>query len=52
MASGLSGVAENVTARALGFKPQLRVIEGGNQRDVRKTLDDSSKETAGKAASA
>jgi hypothetical protein len=52
MASGLSGVAENVTARALGLKPQLRVIEGGNQRDVRETLDDSSKETASKAATA
>jgi integrase len=52
MASGLSGVAENVTARALGLKPQLRVIEGGNLRDVRETLDDSSKETVAKAASA
>ena len=52
MQSGLSGVAENVTARALGLKPQLRVIEGGNRQDVRETLDDSSKETASKVASA
>jgi integrase len=52
MQSGLSGVAESVTARALGLKPQLRVIEGGNSRDVRETLDDSSKETAEKSASA
>jgi hypothetical protein len=29
MASGLSSVADNVTARALGLKPQLRVVEGG-----------------------
>lgn len=25
----MASVAENVTARALGLKPQLRVIEGG-----------------------
>jgi hypothetical protein len=36
MASGLSGVAENVTARALGLKPQPRVIEGGNLRSLTK----------------
>lgn len=30
---------ESVTARALGTKPQLRVIEGG-ARDVRQPLDD------------
>ena len=37
--SGLTAAAEAVTARALGVKPQLRVIEGGNQRDVREPLD-------------
>jgi hypothetical protein len=26
----MAAVAESVTARALGLKPQLRVIEGGN----------------------
>lgn len=52
MASGLYGVAENVTACAPGLKPQLPVIEGGNRRDVRETSDDSSTETASKAASA
>jgi integrase len=41
--SGMASVAENVTARALGIKPQLRVIEGG-QRDVRQPLDDGSNE--------
>jgi integrase len=45
MESGMSGVAESVTARALGIKPQLRVIEGG-QRDVRETLDDTAQESA------
>jgi hypothetical protein len=28
MQSGMAGVAENVTARAFGVKPQLRVIAG------------------------
>jgi integrase len=42
MQSGMASVAENVTARALGVKPQLRVIEGG-QRDVRQPLDEASK---------
>ena len=37
MQSGMASVAESVTARALGVKPQLRVIEGG-QRDVRQPL--------------
>jgi integrase len=41
MQSGMAGVAENVTARALGLKPQLRLIEGG-QQDVRQPLDDAS----------
>ena len=36
--------AEAVTARALGVKPQLRVIEGGNQRDVREPLEKSQPE--------
>jgi integrase len=40
MQSGMASVAENVTARALGMKPQLRVIEGG-QRDVRQALDET-----------
>jgi integrase len=43
MQSGMASVAENVTARALGVKPQLRVIDGGKP-DVREPLDDSSKE--------
>jgi hypothetical protein len=34
----MASVAENVTARALGLKPQLRVIEGG-QQDIRQPLD-------------
>jgi integrase len=45
MQSGMASVAENVTARALGVKPQLRVIEGG-ARDVRQPLDESSAQTA------
>lgn len=48
MQSGMASVAENVTARALGVKPQLRVIEGGNARDVREPLGDSGVEN-GKA---
>lgn len=43
MQSGMASVAENVTARALGLKPQLRVIEGG-QRDVREPLEQATKE--------
>jgi hypothetical protein len=39
---GKASVAENVTARAFGVKPQLRVIEGG-QRDVRQPLEGTSK---------
>jgi hypothetical protein len=39
--SGMESVAENVTARVLGVKPQLRVIEGENQRDVRNPLDEA-----------
>lgn len=40
MQSGMASVAENVTARALGVKPQLRVIER-RARDVRRSLDES-----------
>jgi hypothetical protein len=43
MQSGMTGVAENVTARALGVKPQLRLIEGGHP-DVRQPLDKTSKD--------
>jgi len=41
MQSGMASVAENVSARALGVDPQLRVIEGENQRDVRNSLEES-----------
>ena len=44
MQSGMASIAENVTARALGVKPQLRVIEGG-ARDVRQPLEDISTES-------
>jgi len=44
MQSGMASVAENVTARALGLRPQLRVIEGGNSRDVRQPLDEASQQ--------
>jgi hypothetical protein len=43
MQSGMASVAENVTARAFGVKPQLRVIEGGKP-DVGEPVDDGSKE--------
>jgi hypothetical protein len=45
----MASVAESVTNRALGLKPQLRVIEG-RQRDVRESLDEASHTTAEKAA--
>jgi hypothetical protein len=48
MQSGLASAVENVTARALGIKPQLRVIEGGNSRDVRETLDETPVEAQAK----
>jgi integrase len=51
MQSGMASVAENVTARALGLKPQLRVIEGG-ARDVREALEKASEGTQKNAASA
>jgi hypothetical protein len=38
MQSGMASVAESVTAKALGLKPALRVIEGGAQ-GVREALD-------------
>ena len=41
MQSGLASAAESVTARALGIKPQLRVIDGGNPREVRPPLDET-----------
>jgi integrase len=40
LASGMASVAESVTARALGTKPHLRVIDGG-ARDVRQPLDET-----------
>jgi integrase len=44
MQSGMASVAENVTARALGLKPQFRLIEGGKAPDVRQPLEQDSKE--------
>ena len=44
MQTGMAAVAESVTARALGLKPQLRVIEGG-ARDVREPLEGTSAES-------
>jgi len=41
MQSGMASVAERVTARALGEKPVLRVIETPNRPDIRQPLDDS-----------
>jgi hypothetical protein len=43
MQSGMACVAENVAARALGVKPQFRVIEGGEPPDVRQPLEQDSK---------
>lgn len=51
MQSGMASVAESVTARALGLKPQLRVIEGG-ARDVRQPLDEAPREGNETAATA
>jgi integrase len=39
MQSGMASIAESVTSRVMGTKPQLRVIEGG-ARDVRQPLDE------------
>jgi integrase len=49
--SGMTSVAERVTARALGEQPKLRVIEGG-QRDVRQPLDETLAEVVEKQATA
>jgi hypothetical protein len=51
MQSGMASVAESVTARALGTKPQLRVIEG-NQRAVRQPLDEIAAQSREKSATA
>src|SRR5262249_42033157 len=51
MQSGMASVAESVASRALGVKPQLRVI-GGKQRDVRETLDESQPEQGNQKATA
>jgi hypothetical protein len=52
MQSGMASVAENVTARALGVKPQLRAIEGGKARDVRQSLDEATPQETKNVASA
>jgi hypothetical protein len=50
--SGMASVAERVTARALGEQPpKLRVIDG-KQRDVRRSLDESSVEGSENRATA
>jgi len=51
MQSGMASVAENVTARALGVKPQVRVIEGGSVHDVREPLDETTPQDAKQVAS-
>jgi hypothetical protein len=52
MQSGMASVAENVTARAHGLKPHLRVIEGGNSRDVRHPLDETPRQDQNNVATA
>jgi hypothetical protein len=37
--SGMAHISENMTARAVGIKPQLRVIEGGKSPEVRQPLE-------------
>jgi len=44
--SGLASVGEAVTARALGMKPKLTVIEGGVREPLEKAPDSSSKVSA------
>jgi integrase len=39
--SGMAGLAERITSRALGLEPKLRVIEGGKAPDVRQPLENS-----------
>jgi len=51
MQSGRASVTENVTARALGVKPHLRVIEGRNPRDVRSPLEEATPQELKKTAS-
>ena len=41
MQSGMASVVERVTARALGEKPELRVLEGGKTPDAREPLENS-----------
>jgi hypothetical protein len=48
--SGMASVAERVTARALGKRTKLKIIEG-KKRDVRRSLDDTSKKAEKKVAS-
>ena len=48
----MASVAESVTSRALGVKPQLRVIEGGNSRDIREPLDEATSEDGKNVATA
>jgi integrase len=50
--SGVASVAERVTALALGELPKLRVIEGGNPREIRQTLDESPAEGSESRATA
>ena len=50
--SGMAGLAERVTARALGLDPKLRVIEGGKASGVRQPLDDSDVKQTTRAATA
>ena len=49
--SGMASIAERVTALALGEQPKLRVIDG-QQRDVRRSLDESPAEGSENRASA
>jgi hypothetical protein len=48
--SGMASVSERVTARALGKRTKLMIIEG-RKRDVRRSLDDTSKSAEKKAIS-
>jgi integrase len=50
--SGMAGLAERVTARALGLEPKLRVIDGGKGQDVRRPLDESTAEQTNAVATA
>jgi hypothetical protein len=48
----MASVAERVTARALGEQRKLRVIEGGNSRDVRQPLGEIPAESSENRATA